>query len=112
MQYKLYTNSSTGGWKNLTDIGASEQTSYTNMGDGNVDRNGAGDYKITGLNVISNIFAIGQIINCSDSNITVVKTNGVITTSEIAIKTYTAAGALAEIASTKDIQIMIFGFFN
>ena len=112
MQYILRTNSATGDWRNLSDIGATEESSYTNMGDGNVDRVSAGNYKITGLSTINNMFLVSSIRQNTDSNVVNINFEADVSANEILIETQNNVGANTEIADTKTIEAFAFGFFN
>ena len=110
MKYKLYVNSTTGDFTALSDLGATEESSYTYLDDGNVDRNGAGDYEIN-LDAVTHIFCVGSAYG-DDTNITQFDVLADITSHLIVINTKTNAGANAELASGKKAYFRIIGFFS
>ena len=109
MQYLLHTNSTTNDELLLSSIGATEESSYTNMGDGNVDRNGAGDYEIN-IDTVTGIFAIGNMRYTQDSNVVSVDVYGDLANELIVVRTKNNAGNNAEAADTKIICLHILGF--
>lgn len=111
-QYTLFTNSQQGNWCNLSDIGAEQKTGNTNVGDGNVNRNGTGDYEITGLNSFTNFFALGVIKYTGDSNIGFSEVNANISNNKIHVYIKNGSGSPADPASGQYIRFNIFGFFN
>lgn len=110
MKYKLYTNSTTGDFTALSDLGATEESSYTALDDGNVDRNGAGDYEIN-LDEMDHIFC-NHSYYTDDTNLPQADVLADITSHLIVINTKTNAGANAELASGKKTYFRIVGFFK